>query len=121
VLHWVGRNSSNTIIPIDMELVSVEMEDELGPDYFIRIVMEAEVIAVDHGIGDYEFWGSKGYHTDIRSELNGSPYVEELEIMNEDGEIVEVGPEERRMVDGWIALNASEIEDKLLEKASEDC
>jgi len=121
VFHWVGRINSNTIIPTDMELVSIDMEDELGPDYFIEVTMEAEVIAVDHGIGSYEYWGSKGYHTDIRLELNKPPYVEEVRLFDEDGETVEIGPEQTRLLEGWIAQNANDIEDRILEKASIDC
>ena len=103
-----------------MEFVSIELEDEVGSDYSIRMVVQAEVICVDYGVGWHEFWGSKGYHEDIRKDLNSTPTIEEVELFDEDCEPVEIGPDEQRLIDGWFKLNSSRIEEKLLEKAYED-
>jgi hypothetical protein len=103
-----------------MQLVSVEFEDDVGP-YGMRIIMEAQVIAVDHGIGDYEFWGSKGHHTDIRQDLNLPPYVEEVELIDDDGEKVTIGDYENQLIKDWVEKNLRKIEEKILEKASIDC
>ena len=103
-----------------MDIVSVEFEDELG-EYNLVIVMEAEIIAVDHGIGPYEYWGSKGYHTDIRKELQDSPYIEEVTLINDDGNEVKLGKEEHILISQWVNQNSNKIEDELLEKATIDC
>tara|TARA_R110002074_G_scaffold104413_1_gene225432 strand:+ start:5665 stop:5976 length:312 start_codon:yes stop_codon:yes gene_type:complete len=103
-----------------MDIVSVEFEDELG-EYNLVIVMEAEIIAVDHGIGPYEYWGSKGYHTDIRKELQDSPYIEEVTLINDDGNEVKLGKEEHILISQWVNQNSNKIEEELLEKATIDC
>lgn len=103
-----------------MQLVSVEFEDDVGP-YGMLIIMEAQVIAVDHGIGNYEFWGSKGYHTDIRPSLNLPPYVEEVELIDDNGEKVTVGDYENQLIKDWVEKNHSKIEEAILEKATIDC
>ena len=103
-----------------MQLVSVEFEDDVGP-YGMRIIMEAQVVAVDHGIGDYEFWGSKGYHTDIRPDLNAPPYVEEVELIDDNGDQVTVGDNESLLIKEWVEKNHGKIEDAILEKATIDC
>lgn len=103
-----------------MQLVSVEFEDDVGP-YGMRIIMEAQVVAVDYGIGDYEFWGSKGHHTDIRQDLNMPPYVEKVELIDDDGEQVTIGDYENQLIKDWVEKNLRKIEDEILEKASIDC
>tara|TARA_R110002073_G_scaffold322903_2_gene499745 strand:- start:1010 stop:1321 length:312 start_codon:yes stop_codon:yes gene_type:complete len=103
-----------------MDIVTVEFEDELG-EYNLVIVMEAEIIAVDHGIGPYEYWGSKGYHTDIRKELQDSPYIEEVTLINDDGNEVKLGKEEHILISQWVNQNSNKIEEELLEKATIDC
>lgn len=103
-----------------MDIVSVEFEDELG-EYNLVIVMEAEIIAVDHGIGPYEYWGSKGYHTDIRKELQDSPYIEEVTLINDDGNEVKLGKKEHILISQWVNQNSNKIEEELLEKATIDC
>jgi len=103
-----------------MQLVSVEFEDDIGP-YGMRIVMEAQVIAVDHGIGTYEFWGSKGYHTDIRPDLNLPPYVEEVELIDDNGDQVTIGDYENLLIKKWVEKNHSKIERAILENATIDC
>ena len=117
---WVGWDNSNFNNTIVMEIVNVEFEDALG-DYNLVIVMEAEVIAVDHGIGDYEYWGSKGYHTDIRKELQDSPYIEDVKLINYDGEEVKLREKEHTLISRWVNQNSSKIEDKILDKAIIDC
>ena len=103
-----------------MELVSQEFEGDIG-DYGLFIVMEARVVAVDNGIGDYEFWGTRGYHTDIVKELESAPYIEEVTLIDEDSNQIKIGEEETILIDQWIKQNSSMIEEKLLEKAIIDC
>ncbi len=103
-----------------MELVSEEFEGDVG-DYGLSIVMEARVVAVDNGIGDYEFWGTKGYHTDIVKELESAPYIEEVTLIDEDSNQIKIGEEETILIDQWIKQNSSVIEERLLEKATIDC
>ena len=105
---------------IIMDIVTAEFEGEIG-EYVIQIVLEAEVIAVDHGIGPYEYWGSKGYHTDIRKELQNSPYIEEVTLINEDGDEITIGEKENALISQWVNQNSDKIEDELLEKATIDC
>tara|TARA_R110002153_G_C13032500_1_gene468882 strand:+ start:214 stop:564 length:351 start_codon:yes stop_codon:yes gene_type:complete len=116
----VGRDNYNLYITLDMELVNEEFEGDIG-DYALSIVMEARVVAVDNGIGDYEFWGTKGYHTDIVKELESAPYIEEMTLIDEDSNQIEIGEEEKNLIDKWITQNSSIIEETLLEKAIIDC
>ena len=120
VCSRVGRNNYNLYITLDMEIVSEEFEGDIG-DYALFIVMEARVVAVDNGIGDYEFWGTRGYHTDIVKELESDPYIEEMTLIDEDSNQVEIGEEEKNLIDKWITQNSSIIEETLLEKATIDC
>ena len=120
VCSSVGRDNYNLYITLDMELVSEEFEGDIG-DYALFIVMEARVVAVDNGIGDYEFWGTRGYHTDIVKELESAPYIEEMTLIDEDSNQIEIGEEEKNLIDKWITQNSSIIEETLLEKATIDC
>tara|TARA_R110002096_G_scaffold17045_1_gene58749 strand:+ start:2150 stop:2518 length:369 start_codon:yes stop_codon:yes gene_type:complete len=120
VCSRVGRNNYNLYITLDMELVNEEFEGDIG-DYALSIVMEARVVAVDNGIGDYEFWGTRGYHTDIVKELESAPYIEEMTLIDEDSNQIEIGEEEKNLIDKWITQNSSRIEETLLEKAIIDC
>lgn len=104
-----------------MELVQVEYDDIPIDEYSMKITLEAEVIAVDQGIGSYEFWGSKGYHTDIRREIRSPVYIEEIELLDEDGEAVEVSQELQNLVEQWMNANLNQIEEKIIEKATTDC
>jgi len=103
-----------------MQLVSVEFEDDIGP-YGMRIIMEGEVVAVDHGIGHYECWGSKGYDTDIRKDLKRAAYVDKVELIDDNGEQVTIGTYENTLISEWVHKNYSKIEDAILEKATIDC
>ena len=116
----LDRDDYNFYTTLVMELVSAEFEGDIG-DYGLSIVMEARVIAVDNGIGDYEFWGTRGYHTDIVKELESSPYIEEVTLIDEDGNDVEITEEEKTLIDQWIKQNSSVIEEKILEAATIDC
>ena len=120
VCSSVGRDNYNLYITLGMELVSEEFEGDIG-DYALFIVMEARVVAVDNGIGDYEFWGTRGYHTDIVKELESAPYIEEMTLIDEDSNQIEIGEEEKNLIDKWITQNSSIIEETLLEKATIDC
>lgn len=104
-----------------MEIISIDYySEELGTDYGMDIEIEANVCAVDHGIGEYEFWGTKGYHTDVRPEVNDI-YVSSLIIYDENSKSVEVTKEIEKLVDKWIVANSTRIEDAILEKAKIDC
>ena len=104
-----------------MEVISIDYySEELGADYGMDIEIEANVCAVDHGIGEYDFWGTKGYHTDVRPEVN-EIYVSSLTIYDENSKSVEVTKEIEKLVDKWIVANSTRIEDAILEKAKIDC
>ena len=63
---WIKRFKNFGV----MEIIYVEYEGEELGEYSLDVDIEATVRAVDHGIGEYEFWGTKGYHTDIRPEID---------------------------------------------------
>ena len=104
-----------------MEVISVNYySEELGTEYGMDIEIEANVCAVDHGIGEYDFWGTKGYHTDVRPEVNDI-YVTSLAVYNEDSKPVEITREIEKLVNRWMLDNSSKIEEDILEKAVGDC
>lgn len=103
-----------------MEIISVNYQSKELGEYGMDIELEANVYAVDHGIGEYDFWGTKGYHTDIRPEVNDI-YITSLTVYNEDSDPVEITEEIERLVDKWVRDNSSKIEEDILNKAVGDC
>ena len=117
----MDRNNNHIYNDSDMELVQIEYDDIPIGMYSMKITLEAEVIAVDRGIGGYEFWGSKGYHTDIRKEIQSPVYIEDIELLDEDGEAVKVSQDLQNLVEQWMNANLNQIEEKIIEKAAVDC
>ena len=104
-----------------MQLVQVEYDDVMIGDLMMQITLEGEVVVVDCGIGVYEFWGSKGYHTDLRKEMNAPVYIEEVKLIDENGEPVPITDENNVLINDWLSSNLSSIEEAILEKATIDC
>jgi len=116
--EWRQRININEL---EMEIVYLDYEGiELGMDYTMDVEIEAAVVFIDHGIGEYEFWGTKGYHTDVRPEVD-TLHVVNLTIYDEDSNKVEPNEEITKLVEKWVFDNTSKIGDDILEKVQRDC
>lgn len=80
---------------------------------------EAEVHAtldwqdVDHGIGEYEYWGSKGVHHDWKEELQQVTILSAVLVHPETGDDYEIDladPANRPLVEYWKEYILSENE-----------
>ena len=113
---WIKRFKNFGV----MEVIYVEYEGEELGEYSLDVDIEATVRAVDHGIGEYEFWGTKGYHTDIRPEID-DVYILNVKVYDEDSNEVEITKSIETLVEKWIANNSSKVEEDILAKAKIDC
>jgi hypothetical protein len=89
---------------------------EIG-DYSCDITLKATVIATDEGIGHYEFWGSPGYHSDIRLSVDGKITLSSIEaVWGEDCELIE--PDELIIfsINEWIDDNYEKLCDEFVEQ-----
>jgi len=99
-----------------MEIVYLDYEGlELGIDYSMDIEIEAAVVFVDHGIGEYEFWGTKGYHTDVRPEVD-MLHITNSTVYDEDLKEVEETEEIQKLVERWLSENSQKIDEDILDK-----
>ena len=70
--------------------MNTEHEIELKMDGRMCVAdVDVTWVKEDHGIGEYEFWGSVGIHEDIQWGLE-SVYVKEFTIYDERGDAVDV-------------------------------
>jgi len=113
---WIKRFKNFGV----MEVIYVEYEGEELGEYSLDVDIEATVRAVDHGIGEYEFWGTKGYHTDIRPEIDDINILN-VKVYDEDSNEVEITKSIETLVEKWIANNSSKVEEDILAKAKIDC
>jgi len=113
---WIKRFKNFGV----MEVIYVEYEGEELGEYSLDVDIEATVRAVDHGIGEYEFWGTKGYHTDIRPEIDDINILN-VKVYDEDSNEVEITKSIETLVEKWIANNSSKVEENILAKAKIDC
>jgi len=113
---WIKRFKNFGV----MEIIYVEYEGEELGEYSLDVDIEATVRAVDHGIGEYEFWGTKGYHTDIRPEIDDI-YILNVKVYDEDSNEVEITKSIETLVEKWIANNSSKVEEDILAQAKIDC
>jgi len=111
--EWKKRININKL---EMEIVYLDYEGlELGIDYSMDIEIEAAVVFVDHGIGEYEFWGTKGYHTDMRPEVD-MLHITNSTVYDEDLKEVEETEEIQKLVERWLSENSQKIDEDILDK-----
>lgn len=116
--EWGQRININKL---EMEIVYLDYEGvELGADYSMDIEIEATVVFVDHGIGEYEFWGTKGYHTDVRPEVDAL-HITKSSIYDEELKEVEQTKEVGKLIDRWISDNSQKIDEDILNQVKGDC
>lgn len=97
----------------------VSYEDVEIQDYTVNLEVESSLITVDHGIGHYEFWGSTGYHEDIRVETDGALEYTIEAVYNEDGDEIDVTPNVKQLVNEWINNNDEQIRERIIEENEE--
>lgn len=103
-----------------MDNISIIIDNEPIGSYFMDIEITGKVITVDYGIGHYEFWGSAGYHTDERCDIDGKLEMSITQIWDEDDNpINQITPEILKLATEWLNSNDEKIKTKMLEHHEE--
>ena len=82
----------------------------------IEIEVQAKVAWSDEGIGAYEFWGSTGYHSDYRPEIQ-EMHMLKWQVFDEEGNILARTDLRELQAENVYERHARTIESAILEIA----